>query len=226
MADTCLTREDEKLIRLATAWADFLSAKKAFLLYDACPDEEMNYHLLLSLVTCYGRPFLRRDGIGPLTDEYKQFPDFSDEGMNDRHYYFVALRHVFYAHTTLDGVRLKLVPPNVPNPDKPVCRNKWDFNLGVRTFAAHEYKVHIRATYPIIPELMTRLEKDIALIVPTVAKKYTGALTPFEIDTGAQTFDLKEAMAEMKKRDRSRQHGVARYDVAAPPVNATVRTGT
>jgi len=205
--DTPLTTEDKNLIRLATAWADLFSAKEAFLLYDQCPHEEMNYHLLLSLVTCYGRPFLRRDGIGPVTDtdEYRSFPDFPNDGMNDRHYYFMALRNMFYAHTTLDGVRLKLIPPNVQNPDKPICRDVWDFNLGVRTFHSQDYKVHVRSAYPVIPELMARLEKDIGEIVPSVAKRYTDATTPFEVDTGAEEFDLKQVMAEMKKRDQDRQ---------------------
>ena len=192
MMDNSLTMQDKKLIRLATTWADLSSAKNAFLAYDACPDEELNYHLLLSLVTCYGRPFLRRDGIGPLTDEYRFFPDFDDDTMNDRHYYFMALRNLFYAHTTLNGVRLKLIPPNVPNPDKPLLRAVWDFNLGVRTFNSHEYKVHVRSAYPVIPELMSRLEGDIAQTVPTVAMRYTGVTTPFEMDTGAQNFTLPD----------------------------------
>lgn len=209
--DNLLTKAEKKLIRLATAWADMFSAKKAYLLYDACPDEELNYHLLLSLVTCYGRPFLRRDGIGLLTDEYRCFPNFPDEAMNDRHYYFMALRNLFYAHTTLKGVRLKLIPPNVPNPDKPVLRDVWDFNLGVRTFNSEEYKVHVRSAYPVIPELMTKLEQDIALSVPTVASRYADASAAFEIDTGAQTFDLWQFMGELKKRDRDRQQSPPPY---------------
>lgn len=205
--ETALGTADKKLIRLATAWADLSSAKNAFLLYVQCPDEEMNYHLLLSLVTCYGRPFLRRDGIGPVTDtaQYHFFPDFPNDEMNDHHYYFMALRNIFYAHTTLDGFRLKLIPPNVQYSDKPFRRDVWNFELGVRMFHSQNYKVHVRAAYPVIPEIMTRLEKDIREILQTVVTRYTDATTPFEIDTGAETFDLKQVMTELKKQDRDRQ---------------------
>lgn len=208
--DTPLTTEDKKLIRLATAWADLFSAKKAYLLYDQCSHKEMTYHLLLSLVTCYGRPFLRQDGIGPVTDtdEYRRFPDFNNDEMNDRHYYFMALRNMFYAHTTLNGVRLKLIPPNVQNPDRTSCRDVWDFNLAVRTFHSQEYKVHVRSAYPIIPELMTRLETDIEPLVQSVAKRYTNTTTPFEIDTGAKEFDLNQVMAKMKKQVQDRQQKI------------------
>ena len=52
---------------------------------------------------------------------------------------------------------------------------------------------------------MTRLEKDIGEIVPSVARQYTGATTPLEIDTGAEGFDLKQVMAELKKKNEERQ---------------------
>jgi hypothetical protein len=121
---------------------------------------------------------------------------------------------LFYAHTTLDGVRLKLIPPNVPNPDKPIQRDRWDFNIGVRTFHSNAYKIHVRSAYTLIPALMKRLEEDIAPAIPTVAQQYAQTSAPFELNTGAEHFDLKQCMAELKKRDRSRQQ--------SPPEGITV----
>lgn len=205
--NSTLDKADKRIIRLATAWTDMSSAASAFSHYESCLDDDLNYHLLLSLVTCYGRPFLRRDGIGTLGDEYRLFPDFVDDELNDRHYYFMALRNQFFAHTTLHGVRLKLIPPNVPNPDKPLVRDSWDFNLGLRTFNHGEYKVHVKWAYPVIPALMTRLQQDIRHALQSVAQKYPNESGPFELATKAEHFDMMQCMVELKKRDKERQRG-------------------
>src|SRR5882672_5261871 len=89
----------KRLLRMMSARADLTYSTDAFHRLMATEDDEGRYHLFLSMVLAYCRPFTENDGIGSLRCEYPNFPDFPDVEMNRRHKRMVDLRNRFLGHS-------------------------------------------------------------------------------------------------------------------------------
>jgi hypothetical protein len=113
-----MNKKEKRLLRLTNAWADLFYAEQAYRMICTCPIEDMNYHFLLSMVTCYCRTFTENSGLGDLWDEYEDYPDFDDAEMNARHDCMMDLRNKFFAHSSTEGIKIEIIPPNIANPPK------------------------------------------------------------------------------------------------------------
>lgn len=181
---------ETKLLRLANACGDLFQAMDAYNLYSKSKREDLNYHFILSLVACYSRPFTENKGIGSLLSDYPRFPDSTDEEMNQRHWYLIALRNQFFAHSSIVGIRTVLIPPSTYNPFTHAISTKWEIQLGKRNFSYEEYRKNIDWAYPIMPVLIDRIQNDIKLLLPKIGLKYRQATVPFDIDSRGEAFDL------------------------------------
>ena len=184
-----LTKHEKRLIRLTNGWADLLYAKQAYQLFMTSPSEGHSYHFLLSMVICYFRPFTQNDGLGRLIDDYRDYPDFADGEMNRRHVCLNELRNNFFAHSSILGIKLELIPPNVPNPKKHQASTVWDFNIGKRLFSWDHYRPLVEWAFPVIPAFMERLEADIQTLLQKMGPKYKITDKAFPLDTGADAWN-------------------------------------
>lgn len=203
-----LDNSEKRLVRMANAYGDMHLADQAYKQYCQCSNEGINYCLLLAMVTCYCRPFTMNEGLGGLYSDYATFPDFSDNKLNEGHFFFIALRNQFFAHSSIAGIKIQLVPPSVMNPETQVSLDRWDVNLAKRFFHHSEYRMYIVNAYPVIPALIKKLQNDIYQIAPSIGALYKDMKVPFELDTGAENFDLKREMEILRKKAASRKaHG-------------------
>jgi hypothetical protein len=105
-----------RLLRLISARADLDYATEAFHLLQATNLDPLRYHLFVSLVVAYCRPFTESEGIGSLRCEYPDYPDFSDVEMNARHQRMVDIRNKFLGHSSIHGTQAFLLAPGAQNP--------------------------------------------------------------------------------------------------------------
>ena len=99
-----LTKHEKRLLRLTNGWADFQYAVEAYKLFMSSTVENLNYHFLLSMVTCYFRPFTQNHRLGSLIHDYPDYPDFPDTEMNCRHDFLNEMRNKFFAHSSIEGM--------------------------------------------------------------------------------------------------------------------------
>jgi len=102
-----LDNSEKRLVRMANAYGDMHLADQAYKQYCQCSNEGINYCLLLAMVTCYCRPFTMNEGLGGLYSDYATFPDFSDNKLNEGHFFFIALRNQFFAHSSIAGIKIQ-----------------------------------------------------------------------------------------------------------------------
>jgi hypothetical protein len=96
----------------------------------------------------------------------------------------IDLRNKFLAHSSAEGTRVMVVPPNVLNPITGLTRDVYDHNIGKRRFLQPEFASWLIA---VAYELKGRLEQDIQALMTT---ELSGAPTDqtFELTTGYESF--------------------------------------
>jgi hypothetical protein len=105
--------KDKKLLRLVSARFDISKSFEAYeFLRSVEPDSPLFYHLAVSMSVSYGRPFTANHGLGSLAVEYPKFPDFEDSEMNERHLRLIDLRNKFMAHSSCEGTKVLILPPD------------------------------------------------------------------------------------------------------------------
>ncbi len=67
----------KRFLRLVSAHTDMAYASEAFRLFQAASGPPADYHLFLSMVLCYCRPFTQSRGIGSILCEYPDYPDYA-----------------------------------------------------------------------------------------------------------------------------------------------------
>jgi hypothetical protein len=107
------TKDEKKLIRLIGAYSDIKnSIRTGELLISGAPSEIFEY-IFLSFVVSYGRPFTENYGVGNINADYPNYPTFGDSDMPLRHSRMLDLRNKFLAHSSVEGTRILVTPPNV-----------------------------------------------------------------------------------------------------------------
>jgi len=158
-----------------------LEAYSMFTNAQATPAAE---HFFCSMVTAYGRPFTENYGVGSIKCEYPSYPDFSEPEMNQRHQRLMDLRNKFLAHSSAEGTRVMIVPPNVENPVTGRKESGFDHNVGKRVFIDQRFADWL---VEVVHAFKERLDKDVAA---KLASEFgaTGQVEPFEIETNWNDF--------------------------------------
>jgi len=194
-----LTKIEKKFLRFASARADIHYARQAYQLIQQCSFEKITFHLFTSMVISYCRPFTENMGVGTLSVEYPDYPDYNDSEMNLRHSRMMDLRNKFLSHSSVEGTKLRIIPPKVNNPQNQLKRTGWDYNIGKRHFVQPRQRVLIDWIAPICDALGERLDKKIHELLPKIGGQHGITDRIFEIDTGAELFQWTIPEIENKK---------------------------
>lgn len=131
---TSKTKDEKKLIRLISAYADIENSIRAGeLLTSGCP-EAIFEDAFCSFVVSYGRPFTENEGVGCILCDYPNYPNFGDSEMPVRHSRMMDLRHKFLAHSSAEGTRIFVIPPNVLPPRGGAAAPHFRLDIGKRVF--------------------------------------------------------------------------------------------
>lgn len=136
------------------------------------------------MVMSYGRPFTESNGIGRIQCEYPGYPDFRDPEMNARHSRLVDIRHKFLAHSSAEGTKVMIVPPNIKNPVTQTTKSVFDHNVGKRAFLEPVFAAWL---VEVIQAFKARLDTDVATQIQTEFGSASHSAT-FEIETGWDKF--------------------------------------
>jgi hypothetical protein len=183
-----LTSIEKKFLRIASARADVYYARQAYQLIQQCVFEEIALHLFTSMVVSYCRPFTENEGVGNLTVEFPGYPDYADPMMNLRHSRMMDVRHKFLSHSSVEGTRLLVIPPDVLNPLNQTVRSDWDYNIGRRQFVQLSQRPFIDWLAPVCDALAKRLDQRVHELLPLIGRAHGVTNETFEIDTGAESF--------------------------------------
>src|SRR4029077_7353679 len=133
------TKKQKKLVRLISALSDMDESVQAANLMRGAPDL-LYSHLFTSMVVAYGRPFTKNYGVGRIQGDYPAYPKDSDDAdMPLRHSRLLDLRNKFLAHSSAEGTRVQIIPPEVANPLGAPPKPAFDFNIGKREFRDIRY---------------------------------------------------------------------------------------
>jgi len=146
---------------------------------------ELNQHLFASMVVSYGRPFTENYGVGCIQGDYPAYPDFGDSEMTVRHQRLLDLRHKFIAHSSAEGTRVLIIPPNVENPLGISPTSSFDFNIGKRIFPDQRYVEWLRVAPA---ALKIRLHTDISQLLSETFGTDSALRASFELPTGHENF--------------------------------------
>ena len=150
-------------------------------------DEDFRYHLFLSMVVSYCRPFTENYGIGSLLCEYPDYPTGFSElpDMQERHQRMLKLRNTFLSHSSIQGTVAVVLAPHAVHPARQEPTDDYDYAVAKIHFLHPEYAPWFHA---LIEALAHRLDVDIPLVVREVAGAYLKDGEAFELDTGKPEF--------------------------------------
>src|SRR5208282_941145 len=128
------TKDEKKLIRLISAYADIKNSIRAGeSLIEGVP-EDFFEDIFLSFVMSYWRPFTENQGVGCIVCDYPNYPTFGDSEMSVRHSRMMDLRNKFLAHSSAEGTRFFVIPPNVLPPYGGTTAPYFRLDIGKRVF--------------------------------------------------------------------------------------------
>jgi len=179
------TKKQKKLVRLISALSDMDESVQAANLMRGAPDL-LYSHLFTSMVVAYGRPFTKNYGVGRIQGDYPAYPKDSDDAdMPLRHSRLLDLRNKFLAHSSAEGTRVQIIPPEVANPLGAPPKPAFDFNIGKREFRDIRYVEWLR----VAPETFkNRLHADIRRLLVELFGDDSKLDAPFELPTGYENF--------------------------------------
>lgn len=179
--------KDTKLLRLASARLDIKHALDAYSILQNLDSRSPGfYHVALSMVVCYARPFFENSGAGSLFVEYPNFPDFLDEQLNVRHRRLIDLRNKFMSHSSCEGRKLMILPPGSTDPSTHTLIDRLDHVVGEREFPDIRFFDWLK---DVVVELKGRLDKDTRTRLQEIAGHLA---SPEEMDTGYDKFSWTE----------------------------------
>lgn len=174
-----------RLLRLISARADMEYASEAFRFFQAASGASAGYHLLLSMVVCYCRPFTQSRGIGSILCEYPGYPDYADAEMNIRHQRMMDIRHNFSSHSSIQGTRAFLVAPHSRHPATGDICTDFGYAVAKRRFEHPQFAPWL---YELVERFADRLEADIRVVAKEVGSSYLAHGDTYELDTGGDDF--------------------------------------
>ena len=181
-----------RLLRLISARCDLDCATEAFnLLRGTFTDplasdlEPLRYHLFVSLVVGYCRPFTESEGIGSLRCEYPDYPDFPDVEMNARHQRMIDIRNKFLGHSSIHGMQAFLLAPGAQNPGTGEIVESHQCAVAKRTFLRREF---LEWLAPVIDAQAGRIDADLKATCTEVGRAYLASGEIFELDKRHEDF--------------------------------------
>lgn len=177
-------KASKTLLRLISARCDMAHAIEAHLLFQKHAAGPLSEHFFCSMVVAYGRPFTENNGLGNIKVEYPQYPDFNDTEMDVRHHRLIDLRNKFLAHSSAEGTRVQIIPPNVENPVTGIAQSDFDHNVGKRMFIKPEY---VDWLAQVVHAFKARLDEDVLKQIKVDFKNISNS-EPFEIETSWDKF--------------------------------------
>ncbi|HEV2965733.1 MAG TPA: hypothetical protein VGW97_02385 [Chthoniobacterales bacterium] len=174
-----------RLLRLISARADLDYATEAFNLMFTAGLKPLDYHLFVSGVVAYCRPFTESEGIGSLRCEYPDYPDFADAEMNARHQRFIDIRNKFLGHSSIHGTRALLLAPGSRNPATEEIVTSHHYAVAKRHFLRLEF---IQWLAPVINALVNRVSADLEAACSEIGRTYLKPGETFELDTAQEDF--------------------------------------
>jgi hypothetical protein len=175
----------KRLLRLISARADLEYAIEAFKLLQATNLDGLRYHLFVSLVIAYCRPFTESEGIGSLHCEYPDFPDFPDVEMNARHQRLMDIRNKFLGHSSVHGTQAFLLASGATNPATGEVVTSHHYAVAKRHFLRPEF---IQWLGPVIDALADRISADLKAVCAEVGGAYLDSGEIFELDKTHEDF--------------------------------------
>lgn len=145
----------------------------------------LHYHLFVSAVVAYCRPFTENKGIGSLRCEYPDYPDFADAEMNARHQRMMDIRNEFLGHSSLYGTRGLLLAPGARNPSDGKVVPSYHYAVAKRQFLHHEF---IQWLTPIVDALANRISADLSAVCAEIGGAYLTSGEVFELDKTYEDF--------------------------------------
>jgi hypothetical protein len=174
-----------RLLRLISARADLSYATEAFNLLQDANSDLLRYHLFVSLILAYCRPFTESEGIGSLRCEYPDYPDFSDVEMNARHQRMIDIRNKFLGHSSIHGTQAFLLAPGAQDPATGETVTSHSYAVAKRNFLQREF---IQWLAPIIDALAHRITADLKAACAEVGAAYLASGEVFELDKSHADF--------------------------------------
>jgi hypothetical protein len=179
----------KRLLRLISARTDMKYATDAAIRLAPLADRESRYHLFLSMVVSYARPFTQSHGIGSLLCEYPEYPDFTDPELNQRHERMLQLRHSFFSHSSVESTKAFLLAPHATNPATQNVCDDYDYAVAKLHFLEPEYAPWL---YEVVEALAQRLDADIPVVLREIGGTYLREGEVYELDTGKPPFEWND----------------------------------
>lgn len=174
-----------RLLRLISARADLDYASEACRLLLLTEDEPVRYHLFVSMVIAYYRPFTECEGIGSLRCEYPNYPDFADAEMNVRHQRMADMRNKFLGHSSVHGTRAFLLSPGAVNPATNEVVASHNYAVAKLHFLHREF---IQWFSPLFDALSSRLDADLRAACKEIGGAYLSSGEVYELDKRHEDF--------------------------------------
>jgi hypothetical protein len=175
----------KRLLRLISARADTDYASEAFQAFQAAHATPIAYHLFLSMVVCYCRPFTESRGIGSLLCEYPDYPDFPDADMNVRHQRMIDIRNNFLGHSSIEGSEVFLLAPGSQHPGTGETCSHFNYAVAKRHFLHPEYAPWL---HQVVEALSARLDDDLRTVTKEIGEAYLRDGGTYKLDTGTDKF--------------------------------------
>jgi len=178
-------KDEKKLIRLISAYADVKNSIRAGELLLSGVSDEISGDIFSSFVMSYGRPFTENQGVGCIISDYPNYPTFGDSEMPVRHSKMMVLRNKFFAHSSAEGTRIFVIPPNALPPQGGAAEPYLRLNIGKRVFAEPEY---VKWLLELPKGFYFQLQTDIK---NQLQKTFGSVTEAFELATGYENFQWK-----------------------------------
>ena len=160
-------------------------ASEAFRLFQAASGPPADYHLFLSMVLCYCRPFTQSRGIGSILCEYPDYPDYADAEMNARHQRMMDIRNRFLGHSSIEGMCVFLLAPQSRSPATGEISVDFHYAIAKRHFLYPRFAPWL---YAIVHAFNARLGSDIPIVAKEIGSNYLENGEIYAFDTGADQF--------------------------------------
>jgi hypothetical protein len=174
-----------RLLRLISARADLDYATEAYHLLQGVDLAPLRYHVFVSLVLAYCRPFTESEGIGSLRCEYPDYPDFEDPEMNARHQRMWDIRNKFLGHSSIHGTQAFLLAPGARNPANGEIVTSHHYAVARRHFLRPEF---IQWLAPVIDALADRISSDLKAACVEIGSTYLSSEEIVELDKTHEDF--------------------------------------
>ena len=174
-----------RLVRLISARADLDYATEACRLLLLVEHKPIRYHLFVSMVMAYNRPFTESEGIGSLRCEYPDYPDYTDAEMNVRHQRMVDMRNKFLGHSSVHGTRAFLLAPGATDPSTGQVVGGYTYAVAKLHFLRREFILWLS---PLIDALAARLSTDLRAVCTEIGGTYLPSGETIELDRRHEDF--------------------------------------